>query len=200
MLVEMSRKFCWSLCLISWYYNSNTNSCDSCTVPFDHSKITIGKTGGKLPIVKWCKSWGYSSPWNFSELFVYINVNVKNSLELFCLKWKQISLLLGKFLPVIFSEGYRMFIHVHVCLFLSVKSICKIMWSASIAVHWRTTSGNKVNKNIWQSILWFSPMFTWVIKLKQLFASGSVNIGEYLPQLHLGKYSPIFTLPLANNC
>ena len=76
----MSRKFCWSLCLISWYYNSNINSCDSCTVPFDHSKITIRQTGGKLPIVEWCKSWGYSSLWNFSELFVYINVNVKNSL------------------------------------------------------------------------------------------------------------------------
>ena len=38
------------------------------------------------------------------------------------------------------------------------------------------------------------------IILKQLFASGSVNIGEYLPRLRLGKYSPIFTSPSANNC
>ena len=26
------------------------------------------------------------------------------------------------------------------------------------------------------------------------------NIGEYLPRLRLGKYSPIFTSPSANNC
>ena len=38
------------------------------------------------------------------------------------------------------------------------------------------------------------------IILKQLFASGSVNIGEYLPRLRLGKYSPIFPSPSANNC
>ena len=38
------------------------------------------------------------------------------------------------------------------------------------------------------------------IILKQLFASGSINIGEYLPRLRLGKYSPIFTSPSANNC
>ena len=29
---------------------------------------------------------------------------------------------------------------------------------------------------------------------------GSVNIGEYLPRLRLGKYSPTFTSPSANNC
>jgi hypothetical protein len=29
--------------------------------------------------------------------------------------------------------------------------------------------------------------------LKQLFASGSVIIGEYSPQLRLGEYSPIIT-------
>jgi hypothetical protein len=47
-----------------------------------------------------------------------------------------------------------------------------------------------------------SLIFTCVIILKQLFAVGSVNIGEYLPQLRelrLGKYSPIFTEPTANN-
>ena len=38
------------------------------------------------------------------------------------------------------------------------------------------------------------------IILKQLFAEGEVNIGEYLPRLRLGKYSPIFTSPSANNC
>ena len=38
------------------------------------------------------------------------------------------------------------------------------------------------------------------IILKQLFALGSVNIGKYLPRLRLGKYSPIFTSPSANNC
>ena len=38
------------------------------------------------------------------------------------------------------------------------------------------------------------------IILKQLFVSGSVNISKYLLSLRLGKYSPIFTSPLANNC
>ena len=45
-----------------------------------------------------------------------------------------------------------------------------------------------------------SLLFSSKIILKQLFASGSVNIGEYLPRLRLGKYSPIFTSPSANNC
>ena len=45
-----------------------------------------------------------------------------------------------------------------------------------------------------------SLLFSYKIILKQLFASGSVNIGEYLPRLRLGKYSPIFTSPSANNC
>ena len=36
--------------------------------------------------------------------------------------------------------------------------------------------------------------------LKQLFASGSVVIGEYSPRLRLGEYSPIITSPSANNC
>jgi hypothetical protein len=36
--------------------------------------------------------------------------------------------------------------------------------------------------------------------LKQLFASGSVIIGEYSPRLCLGEYSPIITSPPANNC
>jgi hypothetical protein len=36
--------------------------------------------------------------------------------------------------------------------------------------------------------------------LKQLFASGSVMIGEYSPRLRLGEYSPIITSPSANNC
>jgi hypothetical protein len=35
--------------------------------------------------------------------------------------------------------------------------------------------------------------------LKQLFASGSVIIGEYSPRLRLGEYSPIITSPSANN-
>ena len=41
---------------------------------------------------------------------------------------------------------------------------------------------------------------TWCVFLKQLFAEGEVNIGEYLPRRRLGKYSPIFTSPSANNC
>ena len=45
-----------------------------------------------------------------------------------------------------------------------------------------------------------SLLFSSKIILKQLLASGSVNIGEYLPRLRLGKYSPIFTSPSANNC
>ena len=44
----------------------------------------------------------------------------------------------------------------------------------------------------------FSILQLWII-LKQLFPSGEVNIGEYLPRLRLGKYSPIFTSPSANN-
>ena len=36
--------------------------------------------------------------------------------------------------------------------------------------------------------------------LKQLFASGSVIIGEYSPRLRLGEYSPIISSPSANNC
>jgi hypothetical protein len=36
--------------------------------------------------------------------------------------------------------------------------------------------------------------------LKQLFASGSVIIGEYSPRLRFGEYSPIITSPSANNC
>ena len=36
--------------------------------------------------------------------------------------------------------------------------------------------------------------------LKQLFASGSVIIGEYSLRLRLGEYSPIITSPSANNC
>ena len=39
-----------------------------------------------------------------------------------------------------------------------------------------------------------------VFILKQLFASGSVIIGEYSPQLHLSEYSSIITLPLVNDC
>ena len=35
---------------------------------------------------------------------------------------------------------------------------------------------------------------------KQLFASGSVIIGEYSPRLRLGEYSPIITSPSVNNC
>ena len=42
-----------------------------------------------------------------------------------------------------------------------------------------------------------SLLFSSKIILKQLFTSGSVNIGEYLPRLRLGKYSPIFTSPSA---
>ena len=38
------------------------------------------------------------------------------------------------------------------------------------------------------------------LMFQQLFAEGEVNIGEYLPRLRLGKYSPIFTSPSANNC
>ena len=34
---------------------------------------------------------------------------------------------------------------------------------------------------------------------KLLFAVGEVNIGEYLPRLRLGKYSPIFTSPYHSN-
>ena len=33
--------------------------------------------------------------------------------------------------------------------------------------------------------------------LKQLFASGSVIIGEYSPRFRLGEYSPIITSPSA---
>ena len=45
--------------------------------------------------------------------------------------------------------------------------------------------------------LWFSPV---KMMLKQLFASGSVNNGEYSPRLSLGEYSPVITLPSVDNC
>ena len=38
-----------------------------------------------------------------------------------------------------------------------------------------------------------------VINIKQLFTEGEENIGEYLPSCRRGKYSPIITLPKANN-
>ena len=46
----------------------------------------------------------------------------------------------------------------------------------------------------------FFEIITCVFILKELFASGSVIIGEYSPRLRLGEYSPIITLPSANNC
>ena len=46
----------------------------------------------------------------------------------------------------------------------------------------------------------FFEIITCVFILKQLFASGSVIIGEYPPRLRLGEYSPIITSPSANNC
>ena len=46
----------------------------------------------------------------------------------------------------------------------------------------------------------FFEIKTCVFILKQLFASGSVIIGEYSPRLRLGEYSPIITSPSANNC
>ncbi len=42
--------------------------------------------------------------------------------------------------------------------------------------------------------------FTTEIILKQLFTSVSVIIGEYLPRLRLGEYSPIITSTSVNNC
>ena len=41
----------------------------------------------------------------------------------------------------------------------------------------------------------FFEIITCVFILKQLFASGSVNIGEYSPRLRLGEYSLIITSP-----
>ena len=43
-------------------------------------------------------------------------------------------------------------------------------------------------------------IITCVFILKQLFASGSVIIGEYSPRRSRGEYSPIITSPSANNC
>ena len=45
----------------------------------------------------------------------------------------------------------------------------------------------------------FFEIITGVFIVKQLFASGSVIIGEYSPRLRLGEYSPIITSPSANN-
>ena len=46
----------------------------------------------------------------------------------------------------------------------------------------------------------FFEIITCVFILKQLFALGSVIIGEYSPRLRLGEYSPIITSSSANNC
>ena len=45
----------------------------------------------------------------------------------------------------------------------------------------------------------FFEIISCVFILKQLFASGSVIIGEYSTQLRLGEYSPIITSPSANS-
>ena len=50
------------------------------------------------------------------------------------------------------------------------------------------------------NVFLFFEIITCVFILKQLFASGSVIIGEYSPRLRLGEYSPIITEPEANNC
>ena len=47
--------------------------------------------------------------------------------------------------------------------------------------------------------LFFFEIIICVFILKQLFALGSVIIGEYSPRLRLGEYSPIITSPSANN-
>ena len=49
------------------------------------------------------------------------------------------------------------------------------------------------------AIVRYSLLFSSEIILKQLFASGSVNIVEKSPRLRLGDYSTIFTSPSANN-
>ena len=46
----------------------------------------------------------------------------------------------------------------------------------------------------------FFEIITCIFMLKQLFASGSVIIGEYSPRLRLGEYSPIITSPSTNKC
>ena len=46
----------------------------------------------------------------------------------------------------------------------------------------------------------FFEIITCVFILKQLFASGSVIIGEYSPRPRLDEYSPIITEPEVNNC
>ena len=46
----------------------------------------------------------------------------------------------------------------------------------------------------------FFDIITCVFLLKQLFASGSVIIGEYSPRQSRGEYSPVITEPEANNC
>ena len=60
---------------------------------------------------------------------------------------------------------------------------------------------NKQNRHFSNcSCFFFFLIITCVSILKQLFASGAVNIGEYSTRLCLRKYSPIFTAPEANNC
>ena len=46
----------------------------------------------------------------------------------------------------------------------------------------------------------FFEIITCVFILKQLFASGSVIIGQYSSRLRLSEYSSIITSPSANNC
>ena len=48
--------------------------------------------------------------------------------------------------------------------------------------------------------LLFFEIITCVFILRQLFAEGSVIIGEYSRRLRLGQYLPIITSPSANNC
>ena len=48
-------------------------------------------------------------------------------------------------------------------------------------------------------MFFFFEIITCVFILKQLFASSSVIIGEYLLRRSRGEYSPIITSPSANN-
>ena len=64
-----------------------------------------------------------------------------------------------------------------------------------MAARFFDVSGSEIDQ-----YFFFSQIIINVIILKQLVASGDVNIGEWSPRLRLGDYSPIFTSPSATSC
>ena len=81
---------------------------------------------------------------------------------------------------------FVVFFCVFYCLIWCVNDVTTVIWRALACVVFHVLAHNFVE------LSWYPPLKI-ILKQKILFASGSVNIGEYIFWLRLGKYSPIFT-------